>query len=291
MFPKGGSLYIPEKYSLHPGWGEGSSVHVVSDGWRPLPDRMYISFYSFLEDKFYGGELALPHARISALFAEGYPSHQEESGRQTFHELVAGLAPGGVVAVWATGIDHVVEVFFGRVEELHVDWHTAMGLDKSVDRQTFIAESLADDAVRDPRVKTMLERIPFGIWSTFRDRYVWQPVFELGGTPERIDSVSYYNGEREIMALPLSDADRQVPRPIPSFITFVVESLGRMYEQTFDEEEMLATFQRLGAGGEPLELVYTRVMEEGESKFAVLVRSRNETVRLRKLSCDFYSTD
>jgi hypothetical protein len=288
-FPGGGSIYIPSR-TLHAGWGREVSVHIVGPETKPLPDRMEITFFSFLEDKFYQGSFALPHEQIVKLFADGYRSFEEDSGRDTFRTMVAGVAPGGAVAVWVSGVERQVEVFFGQAQAVDLNWHAAMGVSASADRRRFVAGSLAEAAESDSLVTPMTERIPFGLWAAYRHEYRWRPAFDGIAAPSRIDRLSFFNGERDYMVLPLDAAAERTPRPVPSLISFTDTRAGRSYRLIFDEQETLATFARLGAGDQPLELVFAATVRDGRSEFEVLVRSATETVALRKLKRETYRT-
>jgi hypothetical protein len=283
IFPDGGSLYIPPK-GLHAGWGNRVSIHVVGEDTKPLPDQMRITFFSYLENKFYEGTFPLPQALLTKLFSEGYRSFQQESGHDTYTALVAGVAPGGVVAVWASGGERQVEVFFGQAKEADLDWHATMGMPVSVERREFIASSLAEAAESDPLVKPMMERVPFGVWAEHRKRYRWRPVFEGTAPPERINRVHFFNGERDYLVLPLDAAAAQMSRPVPSIISFVDRRAGRSYRMTFDGQEAVSTFERLGAGNQPVDLVFAARARDGlPAEFEVLVRNATDTVPLRKV--------
>jgi hypothetical protein len=291
QFVGGGSVYIPPA-SLHSGWGQPVSAHVVGEDTKPLPDRMHIRFYSFLEDKIYEGEFTLPYARIAKLFAEGYrsdaPGHQP---RAHYDEITAGVAPGGAVALWLGGIGRRTEVFFGRADVIDGDFHDLMGLPAHVDRNTHREEQLTQASERDPLVARSQEKIPLGIWETYRTRYHWQPVFEGMGTPTALRWIFYVNGEQEDLFLPLSETDQHALRPVPINLYFLIpqpEKYERKYDITFDEAEMLATFQRLGRNEAPLELVFRTEAVEGGKRFNVLVRNRDETVVLTELASKFF---
>lgn len=294
LSPGGGSLYIPPK-ELHAGWGEAVSLHVVGADTKPLPDRMEITFYSYLEDKIYHGEFPLPYARIDKLFAEGYESFDPATMKQhtTYEEIIAGVAPGGVVAVWLSGIERQVEVFFGTADEVSFDWHKTLGAPTRLDRREQRELVLTEAEKVDSRVTKSMMRIPFGVWATYRIRYPWQPVFEGMATPVRIERISYLNGERDYLTLPMSDADKQATRPVPSFLSFVIRRTenGLRYKIFFDEEETLSTFQRLALHGKPLELVFHTEIVDGNPKFSVLVRNEDESVKLSKIKRQYFRVD
>ncbi len=122
IYPDGGSLYVPAKASLHPGWGTAASSHVVGPDLKPLPNRLDITFFSFAENQFYRGSFELPYEEIHELFEKGY-DRKLNRGHITFSDIVVGIAPGGSVAVWVQGPDKTTEIFFGQAENTEVPWN------------------------------------------------------------------------------------------------------------------------------------------------------------------------
>ena len=64
---------IPSGGTLTTGWGKSASAYVGSDEVPPLPDRVHVIFYSYVERQVYEAEFALPYDSIltplSAAFA------------------------------------------------------------------------------------------------------------------------------------------------------------------------------------------------------------------------------
>jgi hypothetical protein len=283
VFPEGGSLYIPPA-KLNNGWGQRGSVHVVGNDLKPLPDRVEITFYSYLEDRFYRGTFPLPRDEIARLFVEGFRSFRPDAEWETYRSIVAGVAPGGAVAIWVSGSERQVEVFYGHADAVELDWHTTLGFPAHVDRRELIAQTLAESAKRDTLVTQMMQRIPFGIWDAYRRPYRWRPVFEGMDTPATLRRLFYFNGERDNLELPADWADR----PVPAFLIFMNPQTRWSYHLTFDEQETLAAFEQVGREGRPVELVFRTATYEGRPSFHVLVRSDEEDVELTRVKVEFY---
>ena len=277
----GGSLYIP-RARVGTLWGQQVSQHVLDEARQPLPDSGAVLFYSYLEDRLYRLTFTLPRDSIERLFREGYRSFEGGGGRGAFEALVVGVAPGGAVAVWAAGIERQVEVFFGQAEAADVDWHRAMGVPPTTDRQQFLAASLAEAEEDDSLVaEHRRQPVPVGRWTRYRTRYRWSPVFEGLGTPTVLHRMDFVNGERESLALPLDPASAPAGRPAPRTFQFDDPRSGRPYEPLFDEEEIADAFARAGAGGRPVELVFAAPTAGGADP-RVLVRGA-ETVALQRV--------
>ncbi len=115
-------LYVPDGKTVYHGWGYPVSTHVVGPDKKPLPDRLRITYYSYLEDQFYRGEFELPYERIVQMVNEGFPNHKTPTATMYYDELTVGMAPGGNVAVWLVGIGKTTEIFFGKADPIDYDW-------------------------------------------------------------------------------------------------------------------------------------------------------------------------
>jgi hypothetical protein len=291
IFSGGGSVYIPPT-TLHKGWGTPVSEHIVGEPTKPLPDQMQLTFYSYLEDKIYQGIFTLPHARIARLFEEGYPGYGAVApSHTTYDTIIAGVAPGGGVAVWLEGMGRRVEVFFDHAHEVDREWHQILQVPSRVDRKQRREAVLAQSAQADPLVAAAMAKTPLAVWETYRTRYDWRPVFEDMPTPKRIGRIDYYNGERETLVLPVSKIDR-ASRPVPSYLDFKIVPAGqdhpRRYEVYFDEDEVMTVFQRLALTGRPLELVFRTELQDSKSRFTICVRNEREVIKLARFKREFF---
>src|SRR5690625_1913415 len=103
----GGGLYIPNGGIIHKkGWGEMVSSHIVGPELKPLPDKLHIKYFSYLEDQFYEGNFDLPYDETLSLFREGSRNTDEP----TYYRIMVGVAPGGAVSVWLKGGIKTTEV-------------------------------------------------------------------------------------------------------------------------------------------------------------------------------------
>ena len=73
------------------------------DGFKALPARLELTWYSLTEDRFYAGRFELPVARLAAFFDRGAAA-PTGTGRWAFDRIIFGMAPGGDVSVWASAM-------------------------------------------------------------------------------------------------------------------------------------------------------------------------------------------
>ncbi len=75
-FKNGDSIYIPDGRVIENGLGELGSIHIVGDDFKPLPNKLVIKWFSYIENKFYAGEFDLAYDKIKQLFDEGLVSRK-----------------------------------------------------------------------------------------------------------------------------------------------------------------------------------------------------------------------
>jgi len=267
-------LYIPNGKTVDYGWGEEVSTHVVGPDQKPLPDRMVIIFYSFTEDVFYRGEFDLPYETIVELFDQGFTGLRDRSDNRQYRVLLAGVAPGGSVAVWAAGAGKTKEVFFGQAEPIDFDWaeywrrmiQSEHPGDREDYRMRVLTQRLPENAIK--RLES--EGIPHGKWERMRSRFLWRPQFFRMSQPSEPMSVKYINGERYHMRAPYDETFPIEPLPAPKELRFVSD--GYLYVIEFDEDEMIEVFDKMADGDNPLFLD----IAPGVPRSETAVRLRNQ---------------
>ncbi len=285
-------LYIPSGGTLTKGWGESISSHVVGPKLKPLPDRLKITFYSYAERQFYKGEFALPYDKILALFREGVAMHKarndpaEKDYAPDYSVIMAGIAPGGVVAVWVGGSGNYIEVFFGQAEKINLDPSAAFALpfkDRQ-DSDAYIAKQLVN--VLTPAELESLKRdgIPFDLWSRYRNRYEWLPSGAINQTDDV--TISFLNGESEREWFWTDKNAVSKLRPVPRQVLFTapIRDKGRdrnvIFEVKFDELETMAAFEKLGANGQKVYLDFEPRLPRSQIK--VRLYNDKESIELKK---------
>lgn len=236
-------LYIPAGKTIQRGWGQMVSSHLVGPDLKPLPDRLEITFFSFLENQHYKGSFELPYEEILRMFREG----DNGAGRPTYDRIMVGVAPGGTVAVWLTGISRTTEVFFGKADPVDLD---LMAFGEVIpDRDEYVQRQLGRDLKPEVLATIQEKGIPFSKWYQLRKRYPWKPVFPIGHAPHDGAMTDFFNGELEDLILPMSDESALVTRATPRKMQFTYrspEGWAYFYIIHFDEEETTKAFENLG---------------------------------------------
>lgn len=255
FYHDGGSLYVPNRKTIHKGWGTPVSNHVVGPEFKSLPNRLDITFFSYSENVFYQGSFDLAYERIRNLFGAGYYSPKER-GQTTYDEITAGVAPGGVVSVWLYGLDRRTEVFFGHAEKVEIPWERILD-NPEVSREEFISDEIKESLDPEAYESFKQDGIPYGTWDRYHTRYHWQLDVVVIGKPVIIERMEFYNGEIDYRLFPLDESVEAQTKAIPSYIGFIWQSPeGQAYtiRYSLDEAEIFAAFDQLAPGeGEVIE--------------------------------------
>ncbi len=278
-------LYIPSGGTLNDGWGDPVSSHVTGEKYKLLPDRLKITFFSYAEMQFYQGEFDLPYEKILSLFRQGAADNPK---RPTIKRIMAGIAPGGTVAVWAIGKGGYHEVFFGQAEKIELDPSRAFALpfkDKAAS-DAYIAKQLVNSLTQEERDSLKKNGIPFELWSRYRNRYDWLPLIKGGHSRDYVN-VGYLNAETEPRWREFESNDTGNLRPVPKRLSFqaVVGGIDTIFRVNFDETETMKAFEKLGSDGQKLYLEFSPTLPR--SKTTVRLYNDEESIPLKK----FHSED
>ena len=193
-------------------WGMGGNSDAVGDGFDPLPNKLKLGFYSYVEDKFYEGEFDLPYEQLQQMFEEenedpfykGKTFDDTQSGKNLkymkYDALNVGITIGGNVSVWISGTvsRQQKEIAHFKFDEAKkVKWEDVYP-DRILTRSESRKEDL--DVLFSPKIKNEIETntLPFDLWDSYRKKYNWRYVFEFpdGGKLDEF-YLNYINAETD----------------------------------------------------------------------------------------------
>ncbi|MDH7446808.1 DUF2931 family protein [Aquimarina sp. 2201CG14-23] len=193
IYENGESIYIPSGHTLHQGWGKIGPTHVVGEDLKPIPVQLEITWISYLEKKFYKGTFNIPSEKINQLFNDGYVNRFGK--KETFGRINIGLAPKGIVVLWAMGGGWSKEIARFQASETEVSIKEfAPGA--IITMEEFIESVLEEDFSEEVKAKMNPDSISFGKWDDYRQKFQWKPSIEFyqkGALKEL--QISFYNGE------------------------------------------------------------------------------------------------
>lgn len=181
------------------GWGSGGNVNYIK---APLPDRLDMTWLSYVDNKLYTGDWKLPTEKIQQLFDEGYHYRPEsEKKRETYDEIKIGLGPKGMVVVWVMGVGQQVEVARYQAHETTIDPKLITESEKYMFTKDYAKRNLTYEGVIPKDVRARIEKYGYPlpeVYESYREKYLWKPKIIL---PEgsKINSmyVKMCNGENE----------------------------------------------------------------------------------------------
>ena len=200
----GSTPIVRELYSgtEEPDWGCAAGYESHSMG--ELPQSVDMVWLSLKEDCFYRLKTAIDYEKIEKLFKNGYKRRvpNGEIRHTTYNTIVVGLAPGGVVVLWAgRGYLKITEIGRYQAEKIvlrepeGLDNHQRLIFDKEYAKRLLTNNTIIPEDFREANKD---KPIPFGLWDSYRDnQYQWYPIFEIPNG--RIGDVDYqyWNGEAD----------------------------------------------------------------------------------------------
>lgn len=285
-----GSLYVPNGSDISNGWGLGISSHVTGEQYKPLPNKLTLTFFSYLENQFYQGRFDLPYDKILSMFKTGYAT--PEGKHTTYDTVIVGVAPGGAVAVWLAGQYKTTEVFFGQAEKINLEWSHFTAA-THISREEYVRSSVEESLNKYPgALEAFRKNGPiFGLWTRYRTRYPWQPQFTGMTIRDGLMGLNYFNGEDDFLITPLEPAIAASTRAVPSKLSFTWEyspGQGRGYDLTFNETEIFDAFKKLG-NNPPLKLEMRMTQVNAAPVFSVWLRNDKDAIELKNTRVKTYS--
>lgn len=269
---------VPAGKIINNGWGEIGSRRLQGPEQKAVPERLDLSWFSFAEDRFYGGSVPLPHDLMTQLFAEGFevPLANE---RDTWHKIIVGMGLGGWTSVWLAGSGLVREVAIARLEPVSIDWRRVLD-NPAIERAEHVRSTLLGRLGKEEFEALARNGPPLSSWPRYARRERWRVVVAGNAVPQHI-FVRGFNGERQFHDFTRSPPGVFEPIPRHVQITYLSPSGSKLLAEIgFDEAEMFGAFDRAkSAGAEPLTL---RIEMEARSRVAIALESKVGRIALQR---------
>ena len=200
----GGMSIIGELYSKlrEPDWG--NAMGYESTSMEELPQNVDMVWLSLKEDCFYRLKTAIDYEKIAKLFKNGYKVRvpNGEVRHTTYNTIVVGIAPGGVVVLWAgRGYLKITEIGRYQADKIALkepeglDNHQRLIFDKEYAKRLLTNNTIIPEDFREANKN---KPIPFGLWDSYRDhQYQWYPTFEIPNGKIGDVDYQYWNGEAD----------------------------------------------------------------------------------------------
>lgn len=269
------------------GWGTESGMVVVGPDTKAIPDSLLITWLSFRENKFYTGKFQLPREKIIEFFEKGFYEYDIKQ-KNTYKDILVGLAPGGVIVVWLVGGQVETEVARFQGQETIIN-----NVNVSDNNYDMFEEDYVDFVLNNRNIPR--DPIPFGLWDTYREKYSWRPVLILPeGYEFAIEWMTLFNGEKEKNFKEHPDFGNYKKRALPSYMLFNWYAAdGRKYgvDVFFDEAEIFDAFKQIYKTNKELDAELIFELNDSKTAFTISLRSKTEQIELHKVKAKIYKSE
>lgn len=279
---------IPNGGIVAAGWGDNGMNMGRSS---IIPEGFKITYFSYLENKFYTGKFELPHAKIKQLFEEGVIDYGSKQF-QSYIAIIVGMAPEGVLVVWMKTYDNQVEIGRYQAKEMDLEWKIFKPVG-GFERNVFVERTIG----RRPEALANFKKngLSHGLWDTYRIKYSWRPQFEFpkGSVVEGID-LSMYNGETDFIWGERLAKNVYEKRAITWRVNLLWadehdEDFGTFID--FDEAEIFEAYKKIYRNNKELDAELVFKYNHNRSSIIVLLRSDAEEIELRKCKVQFFQRE
>ena len=242
--PDKSTVYIPSKSLVGNVWGVGQSLHVVGEEYKPLPEAIEIVWLSFTENKFYFVSDWLPKERLQSLFGTVWMNVRKIE--QRYDKLVVGMAPYGMIQIWAAGDGRRTEVCCLHGPEVSVK------MSEFRPRATMTQDEYVKKIQKYPRIVENLKKngLPDSLlFENYRKRFNYHivPKIEMEDVDLTKIAVHYFNGEYDVILWERLKEDLYSLQARPRNI-YISWTAGKdQYEVRFllDEKTVLPAFEKV----------------------------------------------
>ena len=222
-----------------------------ASGGKIIPTLVSLTWVSYAEKKFWLlDEAALPSDKILKLFQEGFYNEDRVTKKQvhqTYKHILVGVAPGGVVVVFLTGLWHRVEIGRYQAKETFVDVNEFYDNPSEHTQQGFYDRLFEITLKPEMQERIKKDGIPLGLWDTYRERYNWRFDVQFYKEGDNITDplhIAYINGEEEILKPKEELVIRNTALPKLARLYFI----NNWCEAFFDPDELVAAFKKVTQG-------------------------------------------
>ena len=176
---------------------------------KALPERLNVIWLSYAEDTFYSIDCEVDYDKMLRLFKEGvdWKDANGDIRHETYNSIIVGYAPGGVVVIWVHAPSKQVEIGRYKGKKTVVSEAEIKSLDypdKVLFQQSYRDATMNDHAIVPTEVREANKKkpLPYGLWDTYREKYLWHPIFVQNKFDNHTFNMIYvrlemFNGEIE----------------------------------------------------------------------------------------------
>lgn len=217
-------------------------------GANEMPTQLSLTWLSYAEKKFWKIETEIDkntQDKIRQLFMEGYENKDlnGEWSHITYKKITIGLAPGGTVILWLSGLNKKIEIAQYQAKETFVSVNEFSRNPLEHTQNEFYDFAYKAFIPKETQEYIKKNGIPVDLWDNFRTKYNYRFNFHFyKADKENSDrEIEYVNGEKEIIKI--QDLNSFQNKALPSYCRFWFSLYNA--EAEFDGEEILNAFQKI----------------------------------------------
>lgn len=152
---------------INPGWGFTSGGYTGGEKYKPLPDSASIRWRCGTDLVEYRADFSLPSAKVKEFFnkdirnADGSPDY--------YRTLVAGMAPGGSITIWAKGGEQSIEIMKTKAKKISET--------DRYDPSTITLWSSKGQEASDILTYLYVHGVPYDVWEKGEPSYHYNILF------------------------------------------------------------------------------------------------------------------
>lgn len=279
------------------GWGATGSGS--SHGPKELPDHINCIWVSYAEDCTYKIDCPIDYDKLLKVFEEGYQDSNRKFGykKTTYNSIIVGFAPGGMVVIWASGAGRQVEIGRYKGEKYEVPKEEIAGLDASgytIFDPKFRKMIMTSPNIIPVEMQNNPKPIPYGLWDSYRTRYVWKPVIEVQDNAAVLDVwLGMFNGENEALFDKVLLENKFQKRAVPSGISIGWrDTSGQGYGGVidFDEKEITDAFKEMYKNNLEAQAELYFTVNHANNYVTVMLKWGDKIIRLPKTKVEVYKS-
>jgi hypothetical protein len=281
-------------------WGNGDCTFKSSDaGGVALPDGLKLSWYSFLENKYYYElNTKLDKTKISDYFKKGY--RYDYSGRlnkisqTTYDKLIVGIAPAGDVVLWISSFNDTKELEIFKAKEINLKKIHKDDVVNEKERKEVLNDTCTcENDIQFRKIVNNNKSIPFGVWANkYRKKFNWKIVVNNFGQTKTGLSIDFFNGEESLLYNEEITKMNCQKQSLPDNLMFTFIKNEKKYKAylLFNENEIFSHFEKLTQNNlnEPIEIVLN--ISSNLKQTTIKLHSKDRTLNFEKMKdVDIYA--
>jgi hypothetical protein len=308
--------FIPNMGYTDYGWSGSARSWSLGELNKTMPESLHIAWLSITENKFYEGNFKMPQEKLHKLFKEGYMIYSipivNDDGKallhhETFNAITVGLAPKGMVVVWASG-QNKVEI--GRYQAQEVDkvesnrmWKHFFkgvgGIDPG-DMPSQIPNKELETFLPHVQQEIKEGKISSKQWDDYRLRYNWkiecnQPFEIYKCYVEFFNSeyISYptTNDQALFNKIILESQSKAVPKMLGMYVT-TQDGVNRLIRvEPFHEQETIEAFKKMHEASPDKPITMFFDIDAGFTTAKITLKNDKKEILLEKDTIKLFKLD